>query len=353
MIGVHGLHPARWSLTATVTATRAANASLAQPRTARPCSMLGLSWASAPPEKRMVAGHTGPGDDGTHSGRMPDVDVASRLNACKHRWQLCDERPLGGGFASAVFACTTAAGKEVVVKLPATGRAARAEAAALAAWDHTRAAVQLIETDFTQGALLLEGIQPGTHLPGNRDAAVTEIAADLLTRLHQAPAGSFPFPDLQQIYMRAEQRSREDAAYERRVRGDSTLGEAGLARLSEARSASERLCASTRQAVLLHGDFLDKNLLSDGSSYLAIDPIPCLGDPCSDVGFFAAGHPPATGILHRADAIAALMRLDRRRARQWAAVWAVLQTCQAWRDDQSDLDACMSASEFEEVLNER
>ena len=38
-------------VTATVTATRAANASLPQPRTARPCSMLGLSWASAPPEK--------------------------------------------------------------------------------------------------------------------------------------------------------------------------------------------------------------------------------------------------------------------------------------------------------------
>jgi hypothetical protein len=26
---------------------------------------------------------------------------------------------------------------------------------------------------------------------------------------------------------------------------------------------------------------------------------------------------------------------------------------QAWRDDQSDLDACISASEFEEVLDEQ
>jgi len=282
---------------------------------------------------------------------MPNVDVASRLNACKHRWELCDERRLGGGFTSDVFACTTAAGNEVVVKLPATERETRAEAAALSAWGHTRAAVQLIDTDLMQRALLLERIQPGTHLPGNGDAASIEITADLLTRLHQAPAGSFPFPDLQQIYMRAEQRSRDDASYERRVSGDRTLGEAGLARLGDARSAAERLCASTEQPVLLHGDFLDKNVLSSGGSYLAIDPIPCIGDPCSDVGFFAAGHPPATGILHRADAIAALMSLDRRRARRWAAIWAVLQTCQAWRDDQSDLDACMSASEFENLLN--
>jgi hypothetical protein len=54
MIGVHCLHPAQWSLTATVTATRAANANLAQPRTARPCSAIELGWASAPPEKRKV-----------------------------------------------------------------------------------------------------------------------------------------------------------------------------------------------------------------------------------------------------------------------------------------------------------
>jgi streptomycin 6-kinase len=284
---------------------------------------------------------------------LADLDVASRVNACKRRWQLRDERTLGGGFASVVFACTTAAGHEVVVKLLATEPEARAEAAALTAWQHTRAAVQLIDADFMHAALLLERIRPGTHLPGNGDPAATQIAADLLTRLHQAPAGAFPFPGLHQYYLRAEQRSRDDAAYERRVSGDSTLGEAGLARLGEARLAVERLCASTKETVLLHGDFLDKNLLSDGGNYLAIDPIPCIGDPCADVGFFAAGHPPATGILRRADAIAALMSLDRHRARRWAAVWAILQTCQAWRDDRSDLDACMSDSEFEEVLNEQ
>lgn len=120
----------------------------------------------------------------------------------------------------------------MVIKLPATARETRAEAAAISAWGHTQAAVQLIDTDFTHAALLLERIRPGTHLPGNGDAASIEIAADLLI-----------------------------------------------------------------------------------------------------------------------DAIAVLMSLDRRRARRWAAIWAVLQTCQAWRDDQSDPDACMSASEFENLLN--
>jgi len=98
-----------------------------------------------------------------------------------------------------------------------------------------------------------------------------------------------------------------------------------------------RICETTDRTVLLHGDFLDKNLLWDGVGYVAIDPIPRIGDPCSDVGFFASGHPPATAILERATAIAARMDLDPHRARQWGAVWAVLEACSACRLDQSDL----------------
>lgn len=112
-----------------------------------------------------------------------------------------------------------------------------------------------------------------------------------------------------------------------------------------------RLCATARQTVVLHGDFLDKKLLRDGACYVAIDPIPRVGDPCADVGFFAAGHRPAAGILGRADAIAGRMGLDRRRAQRWAAVWTVLQTCHARREDQSDLETCLASSEFEQLLH--
>ena len=33
----------------------------------------------------------------------------------------------------------------------------------------------------------------------------------------------------------------------------------------------------------LHGDFLDKNLLLGTKGFLAIDPMPWVGDPCSDM----------------------------------------------------------------------
>lgn len=267
-------------------------------------------------------------------------------------WHLQSAEPLDGGFASEVFGCLTTDGSEVVVKLLATPQAARTEAAALTAWAGTGAAVRLLDADFGHSALLLERIRPGTHLPADDDAPNIGIAADVLARLQQVPPGTFPFPTLRETYLQMEQRSRNDADYEQRSRRDLGRGQAGLHRLPEARALALRLCATSRQTVLLHGDFLGKNLLWNSASYLAIDPIPNVGDPCSDAGFFAAGHPPAATILHRAGAIADLMGLDQDRTHRWAVVWAVLQACQAWRDDQSDLEACLRSAGFERLLRQ-
>jgi streptomycin 6-kinase len=112
--------------------------------------------------------------------------------------------------------------------------------------------------------------------------------------------------------------------------------------------AAMGLCAIAGRADLLHGDFVGKNLLRSGAGYVAIDPVPRIGDPCADAGFFAASHPPATTILQRAGAVAG--HTGGQRALRWAAVWAVLQTCQAWREDQSDLEACLSSDQFEHLL---
>jgi hypothetical protein len=89
------------------------------------------------------------------------VDVASRLEACQRRWGLKRGSRLGGGFRSEVFPCSAAGGEQVVVKLAPTPGEARLEAAALALWAHTGAAVVLIDADVSHGALLLERIWPG------------------------------------------------------------------------------------------------------------------------------------------------------------------------------------------------
>jgi streptomycin 6-kinase len=286
-----------------------------------------------------------------HTRDNADVDLPSRLRSCLEHWHLQLDSRLSGGFRSEVFSCTTYSGEEVVLKLTGTSEETRTEAAALGVWGGTGAAVHLIDTDVEYGALLVDRIRPATPLPSDDDPVAIEVAADLLSKLHQASPGRFPFPALEQTYMQHERGAREDAEYEQRTSGDPTRGVAGLQRLAAARAIAVQLCATTQRTALLHGDFLDKNLLWNGTGYVAIDPIPQIGDPFSDIGDFAAEHPPATAILPRAAAIAARMDLDQHRAQQWAAVWTVLLTSSAWRPDQADLEACLTSDEFEGLLS--
>jgi len=256
---------------------------------------------------------------------------------------------LPGGHRSAVFECLTATGAEVVVKLVGHPVDAAMEAAALAAWAATGAAVVLLDFDEENAALLLERIRPGLHLPYGADAV--GVAADLLGRLHVPPPPDSPFMTLPEIYDAWERRSIADNAYFRRVRREPRRGSEGLARLPAARNAATTLSASCTRNVLLHGDFIDKNLLRNGTGYRAIDPMPRVGDPCSDIGFFAAGRPPVANILDLAAAIAARLGEDPLRAQRWAAVWAIHQTVQGWRTDQRELEVFAARSDVQRLLD--
>ena len=129
-------------------------------------------------------------------GILPWVGFDRRLRTCIRRWHLQACGRLAGGFRSDVVSCTAADGTQVVVKLVVTRQEMRAEAAALTGWACTGAAARLIDTDVDRGALLLEQIRPGTHLPGNDDPGAVEVAASLLGALHRAPLPAFPFPAL-------------------------------------------------------------------------------------------------------------------------------------------------------------
>jgi streptomycin 6-kinase len=81
------------------------------------------------------------------------------------RWELEGGSRVDGGSRSGVFGCMTASGAEVVAKLTVTREEARAEATALVRWEHTGAAVRLIDADFEHGVLLLERIRPARNCP--------------------------------------------------------------------------------------------------------------------------------------------------------------------------------------------
>ena len=266
------------------------------------------------------------------------MELEERLAACARRWGLEIEGPLAGGHRSDVFGCKG----DLVLKLTPTPQECRLEAAALRAWSGSGSAVHLVDVDERHDALLLRRIYPATHLPPG-DATAIAVATELLPRLH-ACASSFPFPTMEAAYDRHERQCIRDAEWEQI---DGTKRPAiGPRLLPQARVVATRLIASTQRQVLLHGDFIDKNLLFDGSGYLASDPIPRRGDPCSDIGFFAAYHPPATGLLDAAADIARVIGEPVDRAIQWASVWAVGEACETWRADSDDLQAVVASLDF-------
>jgi len=211
---------------------------------------------------------------------MSEVD--DRVRSAASQWGLTMGEELAGGTRSAVFAATDELGRDLVLKLPALNRAhgdpTEAEAAALRSWAGTSAAVDLVAV--TADALLLARARPGRQQPwrpeGHLDDTVG-MAGELLRRLWSAPPGYFRYPTLSSVYAEDERVARDDASVEQRKRSEPDRGVPGLRRLPAAAVAAEQLMVTAPASILLHGDFITKNIVSDDTSplgYVALDPLP-------------------------------------------------------------------------------
>jgi len=259
------------------------------------------------------------------------------VHACESRWRITVGERLPS-HASVVYECRDTSGAARILKIVRAAEPLRREIAVLRAWDG-QGAPRLIADDPALGALLLERVTPGAHLPPGDDERDTRSVADLLRRLQSVdPPSALPT---------------QAAAYDEwreRVRMNGEPNTAGMRLLEVARAAFTRLDASTKRRVLLHGDFIDKNLLLGASGYVAIDPIPRTGDACSDIGFYAAYHPPARAIATRARAVARVVGLEEERAARWAAVWAVGEATETWRSDSAELQTWVDGAEARALL---
>lgn len=271
-----------------------------------------------------------------------------RLARCELRWGVCSRGALSGGNRSGVFDCVTAAGRAVVVKLAAHRFEAATEAAALEAWADTGAAVALLDFDYDNAALLLERVRPGTPPHPDDSAAAVEVAADLLGRLHVVPPPDSGFPYLPDIYDVMERWSVVD--YRSKVPSAPGRAATALTHLPAARRVAMALSGSAPRPVLLHGDFCDKNLLLDATAYVAADPIVRIGDPCSDIGFFAASRAPVGDILDLAATLAVRLGQNPLRAQRWSAVWSVHHAAQGQRSDQEELEAFAGGADAKALL---
>jgi streptomycin 6-kinase len=112
------------------------------------------------------------------------------------------------------------------------------------------------------------------------------------------------------------------------------------------------MITTTTAPALLHGDFITKNLVRDEAApvgWLSLDPLPMIGDRAREVGAFAA-YQPAELIMSVAEALAVETGVHPRRARVWAAIWAVHQSGQGWRDDQEALDRLVASRMINRLL---
>ena len=251
------------------------------------------------------------------------------------RWSLEMGEPLSGGHRSDVYAVRRPGGfAAAVLKVCASTRDAADEAAALGAWAPWEVAVRLLDADLRAGALLIERLVPGTPLPPGESGPAT----DVLAALHGTPLPEYAFREQAGSFAEHDREVRADLIHERRARSEPDRAREAERLLPSAGRLMEGLAATAHRRVLLHGDFLTKNLLASGDGYGVVDPMPRLGDPAADVGMFAHDQPTAS-ILDTAAELADAMSLDVDRAVSWAVVWTVMVTVQAWRDDQADLDA--------------
>ncbi|MFF4592036.1 phosphotransferase [Amycolatopsis sp. NPDC001319] len=188
------------------------------------------------------------------------------------RWTLTvrEARP---GNTGRTLLCDSPDGPRVL-KLCPDPAIARAEATALQAWAGLPRVVQLLDTDLAAGAILLEGLVPGTPLTG-ADVPWNQVR-DLLGQLHGVGADG-PFPtQLERVH------AMFDLA-ERRLRGSTAQAHLPMHVLRTGRTRAETL-ATTGPVALVHGDLHPGNVLDAGPArgLVAIDPRPCIGDPALD-----------------------------------------------------------------------
>lgn len=214
---------------------------------------------------------------------------------------------------------------DAVLKIPmpgdfpfVTGNRREHEHLALDEW-RGDGAVRLLRFDASSGAMLLERCRPAAHLV---DAATLdeadEIVASLLIRLWR------PVPDPTRFQSTAQ------FARELRVRAEANddrtaeLLERSL--LDDALSLLTELEAAAVPNVLLHGDLHHKNVVTaEREPWLAIDPLPRVGDTCYDaVQFlmFRKGSTPDPARTWAGDIgrFCALTGLDAERVARWIFV---------------------------------
>ena len=252
-----------------------------------------LKWLEASPEGRDWLRH------------LPNI-----IDACLQRWALRLDRPYTQSNVSLVFPATTADGLSAVLKLQFPHSDCAHEAEALRRWSGN-GAVQLLDSDATLNALLLERCGPGNHLSAVNPDIALEVLTELLPRLWVD--ADEPFVSLRATA--ANWAEDLQVSWERAGRPF----EVGL--LDAALEALAILPESQGRQVLVHQDLHGDNVLrAVREPWLAIDPKPLVGERefslAPIVRSYEFGHS-RERVIKRLDKLTSDLGLNRQRARLW------------------------------------
>jgi streptomycin 6-kinase len=235
------------------------------------------------------------------------------------KWRIQFGDLIPRGTMSVVVRCRTSDVRNAVFKLcPDKQRIAR-EAAGLQWWT-TPHAPTVFAADSSEGALLLEAIEPGTSLAEAPEKRSLDSVAKMLRGLHDhpSPTGGFP-PVRDRIVWLFDAWDRELA------RCPELLDLMPPNLPARGRRLALKLATDNAPTVLLHGDLNPGNVLDGGPrrGLVAIDPAPCIGDAAfdaTDLVFAATSHPDA--IANVIEVLALQADLSEDRLYYWCVAFA-------------------------------
>ncbi|MFI9343698.1 aminoglycoside phosphotransferase family protein [Streptomyces sp. NPDC052773] len=270
------------------------------------------------PPRRLVRalGETAPdGDDWLE--KLPET----ARQAVSLRGLTVERVQVPGGRSSLVVLVRRPDGTPAVLKLAPPRARPESERAALAHWAG-RGAVQLLEEDARDGALLLERLHPDVSVRSLPEAKALLEAAGTLRRLWVAPPEGHTFETV------AGRTGRQAAAMRASAEAD-----AEVAPLVEvALAAREELLAEPPEERLLHGTFRQSKVLAaERMPWLAVGPDPVVGECAFDLARLVrdrvedliAQPSGAATTRRRVKRLAESLEVDQERLRGWTLFRAV------------------------------
>lgn len=191
------------------------------------------------------------------------------------RWKIADPVLIADTFSSLIWKVHLDDGTLAVIKdlKPIKDIEDELRGAHLLEWRRGHGAVHLLDRDGNRMLLEYAGERHlSDDLAADGDRAATEIAAEVMARLHEP--SSHPVPgDLQPLRERFDSLFAKAAA-DREAGRNSPYVEAAV--------IAEWLLANQRDVRPLHGDLHHENIMHGPRGWLTIDPKGVLGDTCFD-----------------------------------------------------------------------